>query len=541
MAPFGFGKKLVSADGKTIIWEWYPTNSKVKGDLYRVEGRKRKLVFQDVKVPRRESTSGNAQAERIYLVPHRDKAIVATVRQVFELYGLHGLSYRQIASSLNARGLRYYGKQFSFSLVNEIIRNPAYAGVTVFGKKLTADHYTFDGEGTLIEVRRATTDDERAAMAQAMRKEATHKPLVSPELWIAVQGRQSRQTANREDNSVVLPPRSADFWLKGLLYCGHCGKHLTSRREQRGAVYVCSSYSNAHSSGQVKQCGFQAITHAAAEKLIFDKLKEMEIAFDQLAGNTARAGLNSQFAALYDASEENTERMRTIVEEGTGAILAHFKANYDLSAKELRAVRRASGQFLEWDGKLDGFHRAQLPVELTEFKAAIEQAEQLAVAKATAKVERLKAELKEFTDFQRNANPMQQELMKPEADALVAQIDVWEAKCRPIRARVRELWQRYGNIREQNALLMKEWSGTDERVKGETLKRIIRKVVLYWDKVWHEAEATPGRERKTERPGRWRYTLDETRITWDFHGCDSFGSNSAAQQTAQQCDSLGSW
>jgi DNA invertase Pin-like site-specific DNA recombinase len=525
-APFGYGKALTRADNGRLRWEWHPTQSRSVGDRYNAHASG-KLVLSEtgVKVPPRDRRSRSERPDRIYLVPNRDPKIVRTVQKIFELYAIHGLSYRQIAIRLNKEGHTYYGKPFTFCNINEIIKNPAYSGTTVFGKKRTGEYYSFDAEGSILKINRDATEEQLAAVAQNITKEGTHKAIISKKLWALTVQRRARDAKNTAANNTILPARSPDYYLKGLLVCGHCGKYMTSRKEKKRAVYCCTEYSTAHSNGLAGACGYQTIDHRVAEAMILEKLKAMNIEFDKLMKGTPKDELRRRIEDIEYMEEDSREAELEIIKVGAAAVVDYFGAAYALSPGDLTAIKHASQQFLEWGGKLTKQQRESLPVSLAEFKQAFKAAEAAAVTKAERQVRKLKVEHAKLTVFQATtATPQQQEVLRPKIAELEGQIADWTSKCMPVRERLREIGGTYRALKEEQEELLKEWAGMDERVRGEALKRIIAKVVLYWDKVWHPAEAIPSRERTTQRPGRYSYHLDLSKTQWVFQGSDPYST-----------------
>jgi hypothetical protein len=68
--------------------------------------------------------------------------------------------------------------------------------------------------------------------------------------------------------------------------------------------------------------------------------------------------------------------------------------------------------------------------------------------------------------------------------------------------------------------LLAEWPTLEGREKGEALRRLFDTVTLFWDKQFHPALHKPTRPRKTDRTGRWSYTLKRDAIKWAFATSD---------------------
>ena len=112
------------------------------------------------------------------LVPNKvHPEYVRAVELVFDLYTRVGLSRRQIAVRLNAEGILFNGGRFAHTNITDILRNPAYAGDTVFGKSQTGELYTFDAKGLIVEVKKRPANRHRD-ISECQKKQDTHKPLV---------------------------------------------------------------------------------------------------------------------------------------------------------------------------------------------------------------------------------------------------------------------------------------------------------------------------------------------------------------------------
>ncbi|MBC7122543.1 MAG: recombinase family protein [Pseudothermotoga sp.] len=85
------------------------------------------------------------------------------VRLMFDLF-LKGLSFKKIAETLNRQGYTNRGKEWKFSAVAEIIRNPRYAGLHYWGKGTKHKH-------------RITRDDAIVVNGPAIIDQETYKKV----------------------------------------------------------------------------------------------------------------------------------------------------------------------------------------------------------------------------------------------------------------------------------------------------------------------------------------------------------------------------
>jgi DNA invertase Pin-like site-specific DNA recombinase len=179
--PYGYGKKCYSADGK-LLWEWQQVHHSRRrkgvsapptGQLYVPDacGTLQPTGPNNVRIPRK------ARGEVIRLTPDRNTARVQAVRLVFDLYTRLGMSRRQIAMQLNARGLTFNGGPFSHTIVSDLLRNPAYVGDTYFGKVQGGKHSTFGADGLLTKVTGKLNYKHRD-LSECLLKKDTHEALV---------------------------------------------------------------------------------------------------------------------------------------------------------------------------------------------------------------------------------------------------------------------------------------------------------------------------------------------------------------------------
>lgn len=145
------------------------------------------------------------------LVPSAD---AQAVRHIFELYSTRQHSYTTVADKLNAAGWQTHemrtGKRgrFGRESIRTILGNPAYLGFVSSGG------VQFKGK---------------------------HEPLVSETLFYSVQA--IRQERTRFHGS---PVHHSSAWLRGVLWCEHCGGklwHQFGNRNASGRYYRCSGIS----------------------------------------------------------------------------------------------------------------------------------------------------------------------------------------------------------------------------------------------------------------------------------------------------------
>ena len=194
-----------------------------------------------------------------------------------------------------------------------------------------------------------------------------------------------------------------------------------------------------------------------------------------------------------------------------------------------KACYAPDGQTLKWvwqrlrklasevycGGEINGGAFKGLRLVLREFKKGLREAEQKAVKQAERKVTELRQEHRALTLNWAKATDAMQVVLKREIKDVEAHIRDWEPRTVRITERLGKLYE------AERERLVAEWPKLESRERGEALRRMFRTVTLYWDRAFHPAETKPSRRRKTDRPGRYRYTLRPDRIEWHLGATDS--------------------
>ena len=118
-----------------------------------------------------------------------DETTAPIVKYIFEQYA-NGVSKKDIADDLNAKGYRYNGKPFKGRSFDRILSNPKYTGSFYFGERLCTN---------------------------------TYPQIIDQLLFEKVQKRLSQNKYFSGANSAKI-----DYLLTGKLYCGHCGSPMVA-------------------------------------------------------------------------------------------------------------------------------------------------------------------------------------------------------------------------------------------------------------------------------------------------------------------------
>ena len=228
-----------------------------------------------------------------------DQNTAPIVRRIFELRGM-GTGCRAIAAALNRDMIMpprdyYYQRQnrknpsnvrglWNENTIRDMLKNEAYIGNTISGKTGSVSYKN------QRQVRKDKNDWIRA--------DATHEPLIDPQLWEKVQA----LTQNK-----YRPARmSKDNLFAGLLYCPDCGFKLRGQTERRqnGSQYVsymCSTYAR---NGKAA-CTIHGVSEKALTILVADRIRAYIGAIEYDRKRIAEAIFAKQKQGSYRTSCQN--------------------------------------------------------------------------------------------------------------------------------------------------------------------------------------------------------------------------------------------
>ncbi|MBX5436725.1 MAG: recombinase family protein [Alicyclobacillaceae bacterium] len=185
-----------------------------------------------------------------------------TVRLIFRLYALHRWGALRIAQHLNQQGMRTKnGLLWSRVTVARVLRNPAYAGDTVYGRTRNTLRRIFDERGySKVQGRNAVPPEDWVVVRD------THPALVDRETFRQVQLRMGRkeQTSSAQGRHP----------LSGILRCGRCGAGMVAVckrwRDRQYRYYTCG---RAFRSGRAA-CGQPNLAADGVERVLWEHLLE---------------------------------------------------------------------------------------------------------------------------------------------------------------------------------------------------------------------------------------------------------------------------
>ena len=146
---------------------------------------------------------------------------VDLVRWIFNEYLLKETSVWGIAKGMSERGIETPtgNPRWTCASVQHILRNPAYAGHTLFGQRTIGKYHRIGAEGEIV------TKDDRSETG-VVRCDNTHEAIIDTKTFATVQ----RKMAGRR---LIRTIRNSGYPLAGLLRCGHCGGKLVGSIDRR--------------------------------------------------------------------------------------------------------------------------------------------------------------------------------------------------------------------------------------------------------------------------------------------------------------------
>ena len=510
--PFGYGKACYRPDG-SLKWVFQPSKRTRGVVQYVGEDGELGSPSAETLIPRKEKTDVN----KLVL---GDPEHVASVRLVFDLFVKRGLSRRAISKELNQAGRKHYDKEFSPSIVKTILDNPAYLGHTHYGRTEASKFATFGADGIPRQhhqrMKRGQTRPDKRVRPEEERLviENTHDPIIERDIWDKAQQRIADEATKKTNHG----SRNPAYWLKGLLYCGHCGEQMVGRTDklESGDVvfYVCNSYQRGKINGTDHGCGYHRVNHDRALELIEDALAAHSVRIEELAGATGQ-DIEERIKVMFGGLKEERRKIAATIEESIDAFVKYADGPFaDMSPEDRRSARH----FFEGADSLDCEDISN--EEWEELASAVTRAERAARLAASQELEQVEAKFQDATRRWALASDEQEQTFKGLCDELEGRLKELRDRAKPIEERLQAFYdaehEQLMRIRDAR-IDLREAPG---REKGEALKRVVEKVTLKWDKTWHEALANPKRKRKTDRPGRWSYELLTDAITYDFRGPD---------------------
>lgn len=172
-------------------------------------------------------------------------------RQTGSAYGVaHHFAGQGLKFPKRAYGGVWNGKliwgHLTDSRVLSIVKNPAYAGVYVFGRFRCIKQILQDGQ-----IRQRVRQMPRDSWLVEIRNH--HEGYLNWEEYLENQDQLERNLTQRPETALSGPARDGLALLQGLLICGRCGRRLTVRYRGNGGIYPVYECNWLKRQGRVKR------------------------------------------------------------------------------------------------------------------------------------------------------------------------------------------------------------------------------------------------------------------------------------------------
>ena len=203
-----------------------------------------------------------------------DEEKAAVARRLFLEYASGKTSLPRLALALNQEGVPTPGKAVAWheGTIRVILRNPVYKGQPASGKQKTLTDEDRLGQPNALTGRPLTTMVTRSRVAEEEWVPLSAPPLVTEEVWDAVQARFGVMNARYGGS-----PKQTRM-LSGLAVCPHCeGPAITRYQTAHGKTYryfVCSASRKARWRGLEPICHSDVYQMAVVEDAALTAVRE---------------------------------------------------------------------------------------------------------------------------------------------------------------------------------------------------------------------------------------------------------------------------
>jgi hypothetical protein len=312
----------------------------------------------------------------VTLVLSDDGVKLKWARWIFVTYANKSIGLRGLADELNRRGIPGpRGGTWHIGTIREILKNEAYVGTLVWGKR---------GEGRHHRVL-AKSGDIKTAKVNG--KKVTYNPreswiivegawerLVDPKVFKRAQAKlEDRRSKQGQPSSTTTNPEN--YVLSGVLKCGHCGAKMYGQPRRRrkkdkaylSRRYVCSTY---HTQGK-HVCGYHSVDQDVILKAIIRKIKEAVFAdgnFEKLKDRirTRLEARQSADPAEIEALRAKVAELDQELEHGAKRLLRAPDEIADLLGAELAGMRRERDRLSGELGEIERSEAIDVEVEVED-------------------------------------------------------------------------------------------------------------------------------------------------------------------------------
>lgn len=260
------------------------------------------------------------------LVPNNE---AGTVRLIFKLCAEENLGTTNIANRLNDLEIKpRKAPYWTNATIRDILRNPVYIGKIRWNWRKTVKKYQ---NGNIV------TSRPKSAPDSFMIVDGRHEPIISDDLFQAVQKRFGSMPRNKSSDEIVNQ-------FAGLIRC-QCGKAMVQQAQRKGIK------TRIHCPHQ-KICGNKSATCEELEQVIIESLNNLIKNFKSKLNNTATEciSINSEIINSLrkelNAIDTQQNRLYELLEQGVYSSAVFVMRNEALAEKR-RKVETALSKAVE--------------------------------------------------------------------------------------------------------------------------------------------------------------------------------------------------
>ncbi len=282
-----------------------------------------------------------------------DEEVHAAVADVFAAFEATGSAYQVVGAFAERRfPKRAYGGSWAgelrwgrltYSRACGVLSNPAYAGAYVFGRFRSRRVVAPDGT-----IRTRTVELPRAEWATVI---VDHHPgYITWERFLVTQ---ARLAANRT-SAGARPPREGPALCQGIVFCGACGRAMSTYHAGGHDYYDCAHARSDHTATPACRSVRADTVDAAVADCLLGALSGEEVALalaaaDEVTKRRARSTRAAELAverARYQA--ERAERALLAVEPENRLVARNFENRLEARLSELAEVEAARRPAPSW-------------------------------------------------------------------------------------------------------------------------------------------------------------------------------------------------
>ncbi len=368
--PYGYDRVTYGPDGKPKYQ--YVTMPDKSVRKYTLEGSlvETLLPVQD-KGKSRSPYSDKLKGDRVRLAPG-DPDRVKVVQEIYSAFAEEGKGLKRIARGLNARGVPPpRGRAWIPLTVRAILRNPAYRGSLVYGRRSDGKHHWLEiertEEGYSTRIERKDVPGRvfvHRSVEECIVVDDCHPAIVAPELWEKAQERLRIQKEMRGHADTRSGRGAGSSYIlsgDGLMKCRHCGYSFQGKTDPRNGLRYY--YDSGYERGGTSVCRCTYVPAQDVERWVFERIEdrwfggmkaspgalrtlEEEIAsrldFEALSAD-GRPGVRDLEKRLQEKRKRLALIVRELDEETIGMVreeLARLRAEIRTLEAELEGARR---------------------------------------------------------------------------------------------------------------------------------------------------------------------------------------------------------